>query len=439
MTFLAFGIDYGTSASKVVVRDEEAAGGTRSHALQWSSTADDPYRIPSDIAVHDKKVWCGFPRGHVGDGWNGGPPADAIWFTSLKMKVADAFRANGGDAESVTGLPGGWTRRDLLVVGLVWLIRRARGKALAATSRRQEDIQFGTMFGIPHDFRQTDAVKVGFLHLFRSARALVDHPRLFRDFGEKSDWDVLSPNALSFIREAWGHSVTLGVGDIDWWHLSEARASAAWAWNSPAFGEGAYFHVDIGAGTTNVVAYLVAASWGRNRRWVRDRITIFGAMSNELGMDRLQGVLEAGAIASSISELEKPYRQAWFEVHERASSTPGWRSQWGSARVLPLGGGSARGELVERYTFHPFDPGVGLELCETPRVPEDLDMGLVLPARAHTPATVAVARRTLTVAYGLAASLTDRAFGESEAGILATVPDRLGTSELRTLAGIYEK
>jgi len=439
MTVLHLGIDFGTSASKVVARDHDAAGDSKAYALEWELVDGDPYRDPyrlsSDVAVVRKKRQTQALFGHRRTDTI---PGDPRWFTSLKMKVKEEMSRAAREPESQAArepdLPRKWTKKHLLTASLTWLVRVSMTNARERA--RVNEATFTGTFGLPNDFRADPTLKSGFLHIFRAAWSIARNTSVFPHLTERR-CITLDKEAFQRIERAWQDSIDDGDENVDWWHQSEARASALWAWNTPAFAEGAYINVDIGAGTTNAVAYLVAASWVRqpNRQlWVNDRISVFGAASGDIGMDTLGDPVTAEKLVNHGETILQPYRQAWGGVRDRApNGAPA--HQWRNAKIVALGGGSTVEELVKKYQFHPTMRSE-LELLSVDTIPEDLDMDLGKSNERARKGAAMLARRTLTVAYGLSANMG--MIREIEPTDIAPIA-RDAMPTVKTLEGIYAR
>jgi hypothetical protein len=413
MPVIKLGIDFGTSASKVVARDD-----TRAYALDWESESDDAYRLTSDVVVvkdgRQKNAWFGSRSDGDLKHIRG---TDPVWFKSLKMRVAEDFRASPESDVPADGLPRGWTRKHLMIALLVWISRRSMINAIQRHRVKARSVSFEFMFGLPHDFRLDQTLRSSFLHAFRAAKEIAGDPKKLPHITEPKSCLTLNATSRRTIDAAWNESVNRGEEDIDDWHQSEARASAMWAWNTPGFGRGSYINVDIGAGTTNAVAYLVAAEWVDSRQtlnnrvrgeWIPNRISVFGAKSGDVGVDRIDddGALDAGPKDELLSTFRDPYRQAWDGVKRLTAGNGVSQDQWRDAKVVMLGGGSFYSSLVNCFLFHPLIPGLALQAHEVSDWPPDLDMNLgTLRSLEQKRNASMLARGALTVAYGLASDV----------------------------------
>src|SRR5262245_54911748 len=88
------GIDYGTSNSKLVVRDFEAAGGERAYVV----CDDESPRFSSSLSVVKDKALFGLRRSDRGSFLR-----EARWFESVKMRVASEVKA--GSPRFFYGVP----------------------------------------------------------------------------------------------------------------------------------------------------------------------------------------------------------------------------------------------------------------------------------------------------------------------------------------------
>lgn len=448
MRYIHLGIDYGTSATKVVVRDYGAAGGVKAYPLRWWTGSHSDFRLPSWVATtKDGHAWFG-----VRPGGNGAPRDGVTWHQSLKMRVA-AQRASDGDRAQVyakalpqLGLPGGWGYRGLLAVSLAWVVCRAKEKSLEITGVPAHKTRWGVTFGLPTDFRHDRGIASRFLAIYRAAFAIAGDAQFCRSGlpaarDERRPEPVrLSADLLARVRGELDRASTQDDADADYWHQSEARASVLWAWNSPRLRGGSYLHVDVGAGTTNVVGYLVNEQPDRGA-WVKTGISVFSSGSGPVGFDAVAE--HAGRIPQYLKEtpqlrlgFEQPYRQVFGDIRRltHASGAP-W-AQWSSARIIYLGGGTHVEGIPETFRFHPYQGGV--ESLDLTAPPPDLELGLHrMMSESERLMAHREARHSLAIAYGLSVP------GDSLPG--ERTPDQIPpldpprTTSRQTLEGIYAR
>lgn len=405
MPYVHLGIDYGTSATKIVARDYAAAGGDKTYPLKWRTSEHNEYRLPSCVATTSRHAWFGLhPAAR-------GAPADASWHYSMKMRVAAQHCA---DEERVRvyvkalrelTLPPGWGYQTLFVASLVWIIRRALEQSLTIMGHTERNVRYGVTFGLPTDFRHNESLSRFFLHRYRAAYALARDEDLCRRFFPTQRHDVALDDALRrAIMNALDESERGGDDDVEYWHQSEARASVLWGWNSPVFAPGPYLHVDVGAGTTNVVAYLVKEHSGGVGK---AGVCVLSSQSGPVGFDAVRSarVDDVGRRLREdprlVDQLRSPYRHVFGGLRRKTGDGTAWE-QWTRARIVLLGGGSSVPELEPVFAFHPTRSSVQIEVVDLTAPPPDLQLGL---SRAMTGSQLKgehrEARRSLAIAYGL--------------------------------------
>src|SRR5437867_3137930 len=119
---LHLGIDYGTSTSKIVVRDFGAPGGEIACVAGFQGG----YRFPSSVAIVGDKLFLGCTPENP-------DLRGAQWFHSVKMRVAGTCKGDVGRYfyGPISKLPNGLTARDLAALTVWWLISEGNRVATA--------------------------------------------------------------------------------------------------------------------------------------------------------------------------------------------------------------------------------------------------------------------------------------------------------------------
>ncbi len=397
MAYVHLGIDYGTSASKVIFRDYDAPGGEKSYPLFFNGS----FRIPSDLAIVGNRLHFGYAKNRPGS------PSGALWYQSVKMRVAAEHGATlHGTPFAAQSPPNGWTFEDLAILSVAWLNNKAREAAAEAITRTKK-LKFGMTLGVPSDFRYSATTTNEFLKIARAAQEL-DRVRAIT--GDSVVLDaVLRRHLETALADA--RATRHDGGSIDEWVRSEARASILWAWEAPELEPEPYIKVDIGAGTTNVAAFLIAATPKRSKNgavgWEKSGIAVFGAASGTVGMNTL--LATPNATSSSIPAwlstynggptlrvtFEDPYRKVFDAVRQKTCANVASTRQWHRTRPIMLGGGSMNPHASRALQFNPFVPNTFFTPIVFHRPPVDLQQ------IKSTDADRSNARISLTVAYGL--------------------------------------
>ncbi|MEP7123018.1 MAG: hypothetical protein ABJE95_18970 [Byssovorax sp.] len=433
-SYVHLGIDYGTSASKVIFRDYDAPGGEKSYPLLFNGS----FRIPSDLAIVGKQLYFGFAKGDQA------APRDAIWYQSVKMRVAVEHEAIlYGAPFAQQSPPDGWTFEDLATLSVAWLIKKAR-EAAAEIITRKTKLEFGMTLGVPSDLLYSATTRDGFLKIAMAAW------HLDRAHAVKGDEVLLNPTLRQHVHSALIHALPPPKDQeiVDHWLRSEARSSIWWAWETPELESEPYVKIDIGAGTTNTAAFLITAAATRSKSkatvWRKTGIAVFGAASGTVGMNILLATPNATNIFAPVLSstprgstplqraFEQPYRSVFGKIHFLTKNNPAATAQWRRTRLIMLGGGSVNIDACSALRFDPFNQSNNFAPIIFKRLPGDLQQ------IKNTSAAHQSARLSLTVAYGLSV-INDALPSERLPGEMIPVeklPPRRGPT---TLAGIYDK
>jgi hypothetical protein len=371
---LHLGIDYGTSTSKIVIRDLGAPGGEVARVVSYRSG----YRFPSSVAIVGDKLFLGC-----------GPEEPELqgaqWFHSVKMRVAGEIK---GDMKryfygSISEIPGGLSARDLATLTIWWLI--SEGYRAGRTMVKGANFAVGMTVGIPMSFFMDSDLQREFLWIARAAW------RLFRQAGPLESSVILSiPKTVSQLAASFSavETTQIPAESLRDWIRSEAEAAMWWAFQSPAIRAGTYGKIDIGAGTTNASLFHIFEDHQAGR-WIKSGIAFFGAASTPVGMDAVDVLLakHLGLDASKHVQLRGQendlmrdgatfracegavdgiilaFRQAWQQVHGKLGGYVGRDPGWRSSPVFVIGGGSLVERLRIAVPIYPFDYSVRLPLA----------------------------------------------------------------------------
>ena len=250
------GIDYGTSTSKLVLRDYGAPEGDRAFILSSSNG----FRIPSGVTFADGQfVLSQASPEHT----------DQTRFESVKMRVAE--EASKGRQHFHYGpkpkFPEGITARDVAVLTVWWLIsigHRVAHDRLASTGG--PDLVMGMTMGVPMSFYDDKRIRDSFLQIARTAW------RLYRREGLLPDRVTIQPQSLSkLIANHLDNNLPTNSEDIRDWIRSETEAGMWWAFQSPSVSDGPFAQIDVGAWhyERQSVSYLYVRSQPPSREgWI---------------------------------------------------------------------------------------------------------------------------------------------------------------------------
>ena len=350
------GIDYGTSTSKIVLRDYGAPGGEAAFIV----LRDGSFRIPSRVCATANELIFGDDRKSA---------EDCDIYESLKMRVAVEVTGNPKYyfGPSV-GLPDGFTAHDLAVLTMWFMISEGQRGIAEYLKGRMEGVSVGMTMGIPMAFFKEQKLKASFLAIAKQAWSL------YRNEG--SIGSVLSFDKAKRLLEKHRSASDTPTPEYEVreWIRSEAEAAMWWPFQSPAVAAGPYAKVDIGAGTTHASLFRIVQKDG-----LKTGLAFFGAVSVPFGMDAvdsaiaisqqlggdclsLRGLEESilrtdgkarGALLPVTDDIYDAYRKAWIETYRKINGTVAELTAWRTHKVFVIGGGSLVSTLVAANRIHP--------------------------------------------------------------------------------------
>jgi len=351
------GIDYGTSASKIVFRDYGAPGGEAA----FVALRDGAFRIPSRVCVTATDLVFGD---------NILTSEDCDIYESVKMRAATDITGNPeyylGPANE---LPNGFNAKDLAVLSVWYLISEGHRAITRYLGSRSEDLTIGMTMGVPMAFFKDERLRSGFLSIARQAWSL------YRTEGAIGS-TILAEKALDLLRKHSGAAaIPIPQYEVRDWIRSEAESAMWSAFRSPAIPEGPYAKVDIGAGTTHASLFRIYS----DSRRAKVGLAFLGAVSVPVGMDavdraiaesqHLEGdflvlrgseekILRSDPKAEAAmlpvrEEIYEAYRKSWIETYHKIRNSVAELERWRGHKVFVIGGGSFVPALVETVRIHP--------------------------------------------------------------------------------------
>jgi hypothetical protein len=388
------GIDYGTSTSKLVLRDYAAAGGER--ALLVGTRGN--YRYPSAVSCGGGNIFLGVkPSG----GLVGGQAA--VCYESVKMRVADEVKGSPGRYYygPPRDFPAGFRARDFAALSVWALI--TEGERAAREALGTSEVRLGMTMGIPMSFFADPELREEFLTIARAAWYLHRNcgviPGVAIPFGDARRW-------LDDAFDAVASKGSLLPEQVRDWLRSEAEASMLWAFRSPGVPAGPYLKVDVGAGTTNASMFRILDEYDGGQL-VKTGFAFFGTYSGPHGMDAVDHALAThlkmnvencldlraqedrllhdgtalGAAQEAFSQIRNSPVEAWRAGYPRIMTSPLEVKNWEKAEVFVIGGGSLVAPLRGYLCNHPMGHGITMSHRQSD-VPTDLsaDRGAAVPA-----------------------------------------------------------
>jgi hypothetical protein len=375
------GVDYGTSWSKLVFRDEQARGKAKSWIVrrgEVNGQAD--FRIPSLVALDNGRLYFG---NEAADRQRGGK--SQVW---QSLKVRAAFP---GEFHALpTPLPQGFTAADLATLTVHHLLQEA-GAAIAEYAAESGIEPVTTMrLGVPLPALADQTQRQVFLRIAKEA-SLLEKRALISNGTRGLPLDDAS-TALAFVRS---HQPEETGDDVYQWLLPELVAGLIWAFFSPTVGPGLYAAVDVGAGSTDAAFFRIVPTYdSKGKAWQKSLLSLWGGGSHPSGVDTIDQELaqifrvedqlalrlrEAGFLERLDAQNEEKLKRCYekiFDVYRsafRAAYRKDMRQgQWQDYGLFLFGGGSLL-QPLQRKLDQPAIPHFGdnLQLVD-PGVPDDL-------------------------------------------------------------------
>jgi hypothetical protein len=378
------GVDYGTSTSKLVLRDYAAPGGERAVLIGERNN----YLFPSIVSCSADKIFLGHkPSGGLVKG------EKVTGYESIKMRVAEEVKNSPGRYYygPQRDFPTGFHASDFATLSVWSLI--SEGERAARDVLKIPEIRLGMTLGIPMSFFADPELREAFLMIARTAW------HLYRTHGPIAGDTLNLADARKWLDEA-HHAVQLKdpipPTKIRDWIRSEAEAAMLWAFQSPGVPSGPYLKVDIGAGTTNASMFRIVDSFIAGQ-WVKSGFAFFGTYSGPHGMDAIDHALAThlsidvdnclelrshedrllhdsaalNAVQQAFRQVRDSELQAWRRGYSKIMTSPFELENWGQANVFVIGGGSLVSPLRSFLSTHPNGQNIDLPQRQ-PEVPSDL-------------------------------------------------------------------
>jgi hypothetical protein len=361
--FVRLGIDYGTSASKLIFRDPLAPGGEKAYTIIHNSSI----RISSSVAVNDRTLVFGdsplVSKNEV----------NKTWLESVKMRVAG--EVTGSYQKYCHGpllpLPDGFTAKDLAILTVWFLLSEGAGAISRFLQNSVNDLRITMTLGIPMSFYEDETLRRAYLEIAFTARAIYD------SCGRMGDSRIGFDDAHDMLRKHRRLPLESDLADTDIRNLirSEAEAAMCLGVKSPAVGPGPYAEVDIGAGTTHASVFSIWPQY-TGQRWLKERLAFFGAWSEPYGMDAVDATIAkrrgisrddclsfrgterevlrrigATDLVETMDKIRETYLMAWRRSRPKLNLAE--LETFKSHQVFVTGGGSLVPEIVEIFRRHP--------------------------------------------------------------------------------------
>jgi hypothetical protein len=365
------GIDYGTSLSKIVFRDNDAPGGESAVLVLRNGS----FQIPSRVCITARALLFG------GD-TNAAAKCDI--YDSLKMRVA--VEASGDPKYFVgppTTLPDGFSAADLAALTVWFLISEGHRAVAAHFNGRMDGVAMGMSMGVPMAFFNDRQLRASFLSIasrawtFFCKEGLIDSTLLIEKARRVLENHPVPTSAIpddeiqNWIDKRAIVAVNSPIDII----RSEDEAAIWWLMRSPSVRAGPYAKIDIGAGTTHANLFRIFGPTQSPKR----SLVRAGAAAVWVGMDAVdraiaqfqglngdclglrgfeQSILQENAKVREAlmpvgEQIYDSYRKAWMETCRKIGNNALELSCWRQQKVFATGGGSLLPLLVDKVRMHP--------------------------------------------------------------------------------------
>ena len=261
------GVDWGTSGSKLVIRELGIQGNSDGEAYPVLFEGGSP-RYPSTVVLEGNRLWFG-EEAEARRPW-----ASKVW-DSLKAKAGA-----GGDWDqlAVSGL----LLQDLVTLSLAHLMAVARDRIHALAPPSLYESRIGATIGVPT--KELQKWNQRYLDCAIASICLA----LQRGFNPqgRSIQEVCSE--LSRARPIVERHRTRAQAEWDVFLRPEPSAAILWLFRLPQVGDGPYFLVDVGAATVHATFFRIHGVHDPDGRWIeKGGVALYGTETALCGMDRI--------------------------------------------------------------------------------------------------------------------------------------------------------
>lgn len=401
------GLDWGTSATKMVLRDHGDRSLPRGAAYVLEEAGS--HRHPTTVALADEGLWFG------GEAEKRRESATRVW-EHLKAATGVEHRWDEPAGIERSDL----TLGDLAVLSLWHFAAFGTQKARRLATMREQEAVVAITVSVPEPHLEMPSSQRAYL------RAAAIASRLARG----SDPQGRSPSELlTAIRDAEPHveAVLADMHNFDRYLRAEAVAAMVWPFFSPRTAAGPYTIIDVGAATTNASFFRIhhVRDPDGTVRW-KGAVSIFGAETLQPGMnaydERLAEAVRQPVTAvrtrqnhwhpstksGEMDTVVKDIRRPWEKARQYAWGRANDCKHWDGLAVIRIGGGAKVRHLRESFTELPgYFKGKlqGVQFLDDFGAPPDLHR---LPANANQrPLRWTGDASFLLVAYGLSFASTE--------------------------------
>lgn len=323
------GVDYGTSASKLILRHFEAPGGERAYLLEPNNS----FRIPSGVTFRRQEIVLS--------------SNDAGALRSLKMRCAGEVTNKLPDYffGELKDIPFNLSSEDLVTLTIWRLI--SIGHLAAVKLSGNTDFKMGMTLGVPMSFLDDNELGEVYLKIARVAYHIYTN---HGPIGLDTIGVDLAMELLNSCRSAVDKKPSIPEANRRNWIRSETEASMFWSFKSPATPASPFFCADIGAGTTDSCAFMINDELINGHR-MKDNLVFFGAHSHPVAMDAFQFTEDEDKWCREVrGGLVRSAQKAFSRIMGNVFSV----NQWSDPKLIILGGGAMNVKLCRALQKHPM-------------------------------------------------------------------------------------
>lgn len=373
------GLDWGTSATKMVLRDLDHRDEFGAAYILTPEGCEGDYRYPSMVGLRRNKIYFGARA--LAPGRDRTEPLPSLKSRVVSPKFLHPHSEWGGLCE-----------RDLATLFLAHAIRIGMDKATELANRIDAELAMALTLGVPVAELGQESVWRTYYKMIRLARILAIDLKVDPQ-GEELD-DARTAIALAEKKDRERQSNVNLPQNIHLQYLRpEIAATMYWSIRSPVIETGLYSCVDIGAWTTNAGFFRLADRRLESGALLRkDRFSFYGGKCEPPGMDnvcrflaeaigekdftRIRGREADLLIGGGTERVIDPAIEAFHSTWEKAFhvSYPKERKQtpWESLNVMVVGGGSKVPVIKKNFRRFPGPNWTPPKMVPELGVPKDL-------------------------------------------------------------------
>jgi len=355
------GLDWGTSATKLVIRDYGQGEMGTGFVIKLESN-DESYRYPSIVQIENGHVFFGAQAELIKKKTSSHP------YLSLKSMVVqpDQFKSLAAGSQT-------FSYEDLATLYLAHVI--ALGKKTADNLAKQinQDAVMGLTLGVPAEELEKSNVCDSYLRIIKIAYEIAI--RLNTDpqgVAEKKAFELLTTSKKNILST----TPTASTVNYSQWLRPELAAAMLWGFKSPAIEPDLYTCVDIGAWTTNASYFRIHGSSVAGEHMEKTSISFYGgacrppAMNevcrliseylNQESFENLRGqentLLNAKVPYEVVEPVVAEIYATWKKGFHAAYRKEALQSRWDNLKVMTIGGGSKVDYVRKKFGTFPM-PG----------------------------------------------------------------------------------